>query len=163
MTLETLFTEYRTPLILLMFATPWVTFLACRLIPGQQEEPFLLSANLALSVLSLLCLSGYLAYVTNTGGWQQLIQQADIFLLVLPLYHLSISLWLSQFRMPLHQIPAFRTLQGIAMMGCVYLIFSWLASRIYIVFFSFMPFNSFLIILAAIVGFGYMGYRKIFS
>jgi len=161
MTLETLFTEYRVPLILLMFATPWVTFLACRLTPGQQEEPFLLSANLSLSVLSLLFLIGYVAYVTNTGGWQQLVQQADVFLLVLPLYHLSASLWLSQLRMPLQQIPAFRTLQGIAMMGCVYLVFSWMASRIYIVFFSYMPFSSFLLILAALLGFGYVGYRKL--
>ena len=92
MTLETLFTEYRVPLILLMFGTPWVTFLACRLRPGQEEEPFLLSANLSLSVLSLLFLIGYVAYVTNTGGWKQLVQQADVFLLVLPLYHLSASL-----------------------------------------------------------------------
>lgn len=163
MTLETLFTEYRVPLMLLMFATPWVTFLACRLIPGQEEEPFLLSANLALSVLSLLFLIGYLAYVTNTGGWQQLVQQADVFLLVLPLYHLSASLWLSQQRMPLQQIPAFRTLQGIAMMGCVYLVMSWMASRIYIVFFSYMPFNSFLLILAVLLGIGYMGYRKMLN
>ena len=163
MTLETLFTEYRVPLILLMFGTPWVTFLACRLLPGQQEEPFLLSANLSLSVLSLLFLIGYVAYVTNTGGWQQLVQQADVFLLVLPLYHLSASLWLSQLRMPLQHIPAFRTLQGITMMGCVYLVFSWMASRIYIVFFSYMPFSSFLLILAALVGFGYMGYRKLLN
>lgn len=163
MTLETLFTEYRTPLILLMFATPWVTFLACRLIPGQQEEPFLLSANLALSVLSLLFLIGYLAYVTNTGGWQQLVKQADVFLLILPLYHLIASLWLSQYRMPLQQIPAFRTFQGITMMGCVYLVFSWMASRIYIVFFSYMPFNSFLLILAVLLGIGYMGYRKMLN
>lgn len=163
MTLEILFTEYRIPLILLMLATPWVTFLACRLIPGQGEEPFLLSANLSLSVLSLLFLIGYVAYVTNTGGWQQLVKQADIFLLVLPLYHLSASLWLSQQRMPLQQIPAFRTLQGITMMGCVYLVFSWMASRIYIVLFSYMPFNSFLLILAVLLGIGYMGYRKMLN
>jgi hypothetical protein len=163
MTLETLFTEYRAPIIFLMFGSPWVTFLACRLIPGQKEEPFLLSANLFLSVLSLLFLVGYLAYVTNTGGWQQLIKQADVFLLALPLYHLTISLWLSQYRIPLEQIPAFRTLQGIAMMGCVYLVLSWLASRIYIVFFSYMPFHSFLILLAALLGFGYLGYRKMFN
>lgn len=163
MTLEILFTEYRTPLILLMFATPCLTFLACRFIPIQQEEPFLLSANLSLSVISLLFLIGYLAYVTNTGGWQQLVKQADIFLLVLPFYHLSASLWLSRQRMPLQRIPAFRALQGIAMMGCVYLVVSWMASRIYIVFFSYMPFSAFLLILAALLGFGYMGYRKLLN
>jgi hypothetical protein len=163
MTLETLFTTYQLPVIVLMFTSPWVTYLICRCIPGYREEPFVLSVNLWLSVLSLLALAGYLAYATNTGGWTQLVKQANLLLLLSPPYHLVCSLWLSRLRLPLDTIPAFRTLQGLAMMGIIYLVFSWLATRIYIVFFSYMPFSSFLIILAALIGFGYMGYRKVFS
>ncbi len=163
MTLETLFTEYRFPIILLLLTTPWVAYLICYCIPTQREEPIVLSVNLWLSVLSMLTLTGYLAYVTNTGGWNQLVQQADVFLLLLPPYHLITSVWLSRLRLPLAMIPAFRTLQGLMMMGGIYLVFSWMASRIYIVFFSYMPFNSFLMILAVLLGIGYLGYRKVFD
>jgi hypothetical protein len=163
MSLETFFTEYRVPIIFFMLATPWLTYLICYFIPGSDEEPFFLSANLWLSVLSMLMLAGYLAYVTNTGGWEKLVKEADLFLLIIPPYHLIASTWLSQQRMPLHQIPAFRTLQGLVLMGGIYLVFSWMASRIYIVFFSYMPFNSFLLILAVLLGIGYLGYRKVFS
>ncbi len=162
MTLDTLFTTYRIPIILWMLVTPWVTYLICYFIPGKREEPVMLSANLWLSVLSMLTLAGYLAYVTNTGGWEQLVHQADFLLLLLPPYHLITSLWLSRQRLPLEMIPAFRTLQGLAMMGAIYLVFSWMASRIYIVFFSYMPFSSFLFILAVLLGVGYLGYRKVF-
>ena len=163
MTLETFFTAYRIPIIFLMLATPWITYLTCYFIPGKQEEPFVLSANLWLSVLGMLALAGYLSYAMNTGGWEQIVRQADIFLLLLPPYHLITSLWLSQQRLPLALIPAFRTLQGLVMMGAIYLVFSWMASRIYIVFFSYMPFSSFLVILAILLAFGYLGYRKIFG
>lgn len=163
MTLETLFTVYQFPLILLLLTSPWVTYLICRCIPGRREEPFVLSVNLWLSVLSLLALVGYLAYATNTGGWTPIVKQANLVLLFLPPYHLVTSLWLSRLRLPLDLIPAFRTLQGLALMGAVYLVFSWLASRIYLVFFSYMPFNSFLMILAVVLGMGYLGYRKVFD
>jgi hypothetical protein len=163
MTFEALFTTYQTPIIILMLASPWVAYLICRCIPGYREEPFVLSVNLWLSVLSMLVLAGYLAYATNTGGWTQIVKQANLVLLFLPPYHLVSSLWLSRLRLPLDTIPAFRTLQGFAMMGLIYLIFSWLASRVYFVFFSYMPFSSFLLILAALVGVGYLGYRKVFD
>ncbi|MDX2211985.1 MAG: hypothetical protein SFY66_01730 [Oculatellaceae cyanobacterium bins.114] len=163
MTLETFFTDYRIPIILLMLVTPWMTYLLCYFIPTQREEPFILSVNLWLSVVSMLFLAGYLAYITNTGGWEQLVKQADVFLLILPPYHLITSVWLSRQRLPLEMIPAFRTLQGLVLMGGIYLVFSWLASRIYIVFFSYMPFNSFLLILAVLLGIGYLGYRKVFD
>jgi hypothetical protein len=163
MTFETLFTVYRVPVILIMIASPWLTYLLCYLIKGEAEEPALLSANLWLSVLSLLVLSGYLAYASNTGGWQHIATKADVFLLFLPPYHLITSLWLSRLRLPLDQIPAFKTLQGLGMMAAIYLVFSWLATRIYIVFFSYMPFHLFLVILAVLLGIGYLGYRKVFS
>lgn len=163
MTLETFFTEYRFPIALLLLTAPWITYLICYCIPSQREEPFVLSANLWLSVMSMLLLTGYLTYATNTGGWEKIVKQADFFLLLLPPYNLIVSIWISRQRLPLVQIPAFRTLQGLVMMAGVYLVFSWMASRIYIVFFSYMPFNSFLIILAVLLGLGYFGYRKVFE
>ena len=68
MTLEALFSNiaiYHIPLILILLASPWVTYLACYFIPGKREEPYLLSINLGISMVSMLLLSGYLAYVTN--------------------------------------------------------------------------------------------------
>ncbi len=160
MTFESLFTIYKLPIILVMLGLPWTAYLICFVIPGRREEPFVLSANLAISVIGMLTLSGYLAYVTNTGGWQQFVRQTDIILFFLPLYHLAVSLWLSRLRMPLAMIPAFRFMQGAALMGVVFLCFSWLASRIYIVLFSYIPFSSFLGILAVLLAVAYMGYLK---
>lgn len=119
MSLETLYSEilaYRIPIILLLVGSPWVIYLLCFVIPQQREEPLLLSVNLALSTLSILMLVGYLAYATNTGGWAQVVTQADVVLLLLPPYHLAVSLWLSRLRLPLQLIPAFRTMQGLLML-----------------------------------------------
>lgn len=154
---------YRIPIILILIASPWITYITCYLIPGKREEPYLLSINLGISMVSMLMLSGYLAYVTNTGGWQQVVEQADILLLFLPPYHLIASLWLSSHRIPLPTIPAFRTLQGLTMLGGIFMVLSWLASKIHIVLFSYLPFGMFLGILAVLLGIGYAGYRKIFG
>lgn len=164
MTLEEFFRllmEYRVAVAIAVLAAPWLTWLVCTLIPGKREEPFVLSANLSLAVLSLMLWAGYLAYTTNTGGLQLLVKQADLFLLIAPLYYVIASLWVSGRRMPLEQIPAFRTLQGIAAMAGVYLVISWLASRVYIVFFSYMPFSAFLWLLAILLGIAYMGYLRV--
>jgi hypothetical protein len=166
MTLESLFLvihQYRVPLILLVLSAPWITYLICYCIPGQKEEPFVLSINLGFAVFSLLLLAGYLAYATNTGGWALVVKQADILLLFLPLYYLIASLWISYQRLPLQQIPAFRTLQGMAMLAGVYVVTSWLASRIHIIFFSYIPFNFFLVLLALLLAIAYAGYRRIFG
>jgi hypothetical protein len=164
MTLEGLFlaiATYKVPIILGILAAPWLTYLICYFIPGQREEPFVLSINLGLAVLSLLMLSGYLAYATNTGGWQQVVTQADLFLLFLPPYYLIASLWISRQRLPLQLIPAFRTLQGLAMMAGMFLALSWLFSRIHLIFFSYLPLTAFLWLLAILLGIGYAGYRKL--
>ncbi|MEL6440057.1 MAG: hypothetical protein AAFQ80_12475 [Cyanobacteria bacterium J06621_8] len=166
MTLEALFSNialYHIPLILILLVSPWITYLACIFIPGKKEEPYLLSINLGLSMVSMLLLSGYLAYVTNTDGWQKVIKQADILLLFLPPYHLITSLWLSGKRIPLETIPAFRTLQGLTLLGGIFLVLSWLAAKIRIVLFSYLPFSSFLILLAVLLGLAYVGYRKLFG
>jgi hypothetical protein len=67
--------------------------------------------------------------------------------------------------MPLNEIPAFQTLQGLITMAGIYLVLSWIASatRIYIVVFSFIPFPVFLGFLALLVGIGYLGYRRTFG
>lgn len=164
MTLEAFYTllmDYRFPIALLVLGAPWVTYLICHLIPGQREEPFVLSVNLSMAVVSLLLLTGYLAYATNTGGWQQVVQQADIGLLCLPPYYLITSLWLSKRRLPLNLIPAFRTLQGLVMMAAAFLVLSWVLDKVRIVFFSYLPFTTFLWLLALLVGLGYAGYRRI--
>ncbi|MEM6613837.1 MAG: hypothetical protein AAF652_16575, partial [Cyanobacteria bacterium P01_C01_bin.72] len=83
--------------------------------------------------------------------------------LFLPPYHLITSLWLSGNRIPLETIPAFRTLQGLTFLGGVFLVLSWLVGKIRIVFFSYLPFSSFLLLLAVLLGVAYVGYRKIFG
>ncbi len=166
MTLEALFSNiaaYEIPIILILFSSPWIIYLVCFVIPGKKEEPYLLSFNLGISMVSMLLLSGYLSYATNTGGWRKVIQQANILLLFLPPYHLITSLWLSSYRIPLETIPAFRTLQGLTLLGGVFLVLSWLAEKIRIVFFSYLPFSSFLLLLAILLGVAYVGYRKIFG
>jgi hypothetical protein len=166
MTLEDLYraiADNSVPLILLMLATPWVSYLICYAIPGRKEEPVVLSVNLSLSVVSVLMLMGYLAYALNTGGLQTVVKQANLFLLFLPAYHLIVSIWLARLRIPLDTIPAFRTLQGLVLMGGVYLALSWVMSRVYIIFFSYLPLSTFLFILALLLGIGYVGFRRVFG
>ena len=166
MSLEGLYTEilvYRVPIILLLFGSPWIAYLSCFLIPGKKEEPFILSLNLALTTLSVVMLIGYLAYATSTGGWTKVVQQADVLLLLLPAYHAGVSLYLSRLRLPLSAIPAFRTMQGLMMISGVLLAISWILERIRIVLFSYMPFGTFLGLIALLLAIGYMGYRKLLS
>ena len=110
MTLEGLFqmiVQYREEISFSMLIAPWLTYVICFLIPGKLEEPFVLSVNLTLATISMLMLTGYLAYATNTGGWEQVVKQADIFLPILPPYYSIVSLWISRQRLPLNQIPAY--------------------------------------------------------
>ncbi|MGA7953998.1 MAG: hypothetical protein WCA07_10820 [Gloeobacterales cyanobacterium] len=166
MTLEALFlkfVEYRALLVPTLFLAPWLAYVLCLVIPGKREEPFILSLNLGLAVLSLFLWAGYLVYASNTGGWQQVIRQADVMLLLAPIYYFVTSLWLSRYRLPLEQIPAFRTTQGLAIMAGVFLVFAWLMSRVHIWFFTFIPFPIFLLLLITLLGIGYTGYRRVVS
>lgn len=153
----------REPIILWLLTAPWLTFLLCLIIPGKREEPFLLSVNLTLAVISMLMLTGYLAYATNLGGWAKVVKQADLVLLILPPYYLVASLWVSKRRLPLNAIPAFRTLQGLMVIAGVFLIFSWIISRVYFVFFTRLSFPGFLVAIALLLGIGYWGYEKLFD
>ncbi|MGB3294005.1 MAG: hypothetical protein WBB01_13550 [Phormidesmis sp.] len=164
MSLEMLYSQIlaaRVPIMLLLFGSPWVTYLGCFAIPGKREEPVLLSINLALSTLSVLMLVGYLAYATNTGGWASVVKQADILLLFLPVYHLGVSLWLARLRLPLRRIPAFRTMQGLVMLSAAFLALSWILAKIRIILFSRLPFGTFLLLIALLLALGYAGYRKL--
>ena len=106
-------------------------------------------------------LLGYLAYAINTGGWASVVRQADIFLLLLPLYHAGVSLYLARLRLPLQAIPAFRTMQGLVMISGALLAVSWILERVRIVLFSYLPFGTFLGLLALLLAIGYAGYRKL--
>jgi hypothetical protein len=164
MTFETFFQQLmdnRTIVVAVVLALPWLAWLICYAIPGRREEPFVLSVNLTFAVISLLMWAGYLAYATNQGGWARVVKEADLLLLLAPIYYVIASLWISAKRMPLAQIPAFRTLQGIGVIAGVFLVISWLSHRVYIVFFTYMPFSSFLVLLAILLGIAYMGYERI--
>lgn len=166
MTLVNLFEAiafYRIPVILILVGTPWITYLACYSIPGKREEPYLLSLNLSISAISMVLLSGYLAYATNTGGWSKVATEADLSLLFLPPYHLVASIWLSKQRLPLNLIPAFRTLQALVILGAVLLAFSWLSSKIHLVLFSRMPFSTFLGLIAVLLAIAYWASRRLFK
>ena len=166
MTLETLFlkfVEYRAVLVPMLFLAPWLAYVLCLVIPGKREEPFILSLNLGLAVLSLFLWTGYLVYASNTGGWQQVIRQADVMLLCAPIYYFATSLLLSRYRLPLEQIPVFRTIQGLAIIVGVFLAFAWLMSRVHLLFFTYIPFPVFLLLLIALFGIGYTGYRRVVS
>ena len=164
MTIEALFSQivnYRELIIVAILIAPWLTWLICFLIPGYWEEPYLLSLNLWLALLTMLVWVGYLAYTTNTGGWSLVVKQADILLLITPPYYLLASLWMSKQRMPLDLIPAFRTLEGLIFMAGAFLVLSWILSRIRVVFLSFIPSSLFLGIIAFVVVLGYLGYRQV--
>lgn len=164
MTLEKIFTTFNEQgvlLALILFLLPWVTWILCDLIPGQHEEPLLLSLTIGLGLVATTGWAGYLAYATHEGGWKSVVQQANGLLLIAPPLSLILSIWVARQRLPLDKIPAFRTLQGLSILIGVYLILAWLGSRVRIIFFSYMPFSAFLWILAGLLLVGYLGYRRL--
>ncbi|NJK39407.1 MAG: hypothetical protein HC825_07720 [Oscillatoriales cyanobacterium RM1_1_9] len=158
MTIESVFTQIldsRDGIVFGMVIAPWLTWFICFLIPGYREEPLILSINLWLALLTMMLWAGYLAYTTNSGGWPQVVDQADLLLLVAPPYYLLTSLWISQRRIPLEWIPAFRTWKGLIMVTGAFLLLSWMLSRTRIVLFASIPFSHFLGIMALILLIGY--------
>ena len=166
MTLEELFTTivaWRVPLLLLMLSAPWATYLVCYVIPGQQEEPIVLSINLSLSVLSVLLWLGYLLYTVNVKGWQGVVTESDILLLLLPPYYFTVSLWISRRRLPLEELPAGRFLKGLAFLSGGLFATFWLLDRIRIIFFAYLPLSIFLGVLLTCLALAYLGYRYWFK
>jgi hypothetical protein len=152
---------FKIPILVAILIAPWFTWLLCALIPGRREEPFLLSVNIGFAVLSLLFWAGYLAYATNTGGWQRIVEEADILLLLAPPYYLASAVWVASKRVPLPTVPAFRALQGLATIAGVFLVLSWILGRVRIILFSFVPFPYFLAILAGLLFVAYLGYLRL--
>jgi hypothetical protein len=163
MTLEQVFiglNQHSLLVSLVILAAPWLIWVFCDLIPGQKEEPFVLSINISLAVFCLALWAGYLGYATNTAGWEKVIKEANALLLMMPPYYILMSLWVARQRMPLSQVPACRTLQGLAIMIGVYLFLAWLGNRVRIVFFSYLPITVFLWLLVGVLAIGYVGYRR---
>ncbi len=156
-----LFLEYRELIVGLMLIAPWLSWLICVAIPGKREDPLVLNLNLALALLIVLGEIGYVLYATNTGGWSKVVREADILLLLAPLYYVTVSLWLTRQRLPLEQLPAFRVLQGVGMIAIAYLVLSWIGSKLRLVLISYLPFGFLLLLLASLVGLAYLGYLRV--
>ena len=164
MTLQTIFAgfvEYRTVVLLLLFVAPWLALGLCVAIPGRREEPFILSFNLGMACLSLLMAIGYLAYANSTGGWTQIVQEADILLISAPCYYVGVSLWVTRQRLPLEQVPAFRAIQGLALVGVGYLGVTWFLSKIRFLVFSYIPFPLLVMLFLGLLGVAYVGYLRL--
>lgn len=61
MTLETFFIRLNNnslPIALLILVAPWLIWILCHWIPGQWEEPFLLSLNISLATASVVLWAG---------------------------------------------------------------------------------------------------------
>ena len=164
MTLQTLFTwfvTYRYLVLLLLFFAPWLALGLCVAIPGRREEPFILSFNLGMACLSLLMAIGYWVYATSHGGLARVIQEADILLLLAPCYYVGVSLWITKQRLPLEQVPAFRAMQGLALLGVSYLGIAWFLSKIRFLVFSYVPFSFLVLLLLGLLGVMYFGYLRL--
>lgn len=164
MTIENIFllvAEYQTLLIGLMLVAPWLSWLICVVVPGKAEEPLVLSINLGFALICLLGELGYLAYATQAGGWTKVVKEADFLLLLAPFYYLGISLWLSQQRVSLSQLPPVRLIKGLGLILAAYLMLSWIIAQIRIVIFSYLPFAWFLLIILSLLSLGYLGYLQL--
>ena len=104
---------------------------------------------------------GYLFYATNTGGWSQVVREADLLLLLAPLYYLGVSLWVSRQRLPLSQLSTFRVLQGLGMIAAAFLLLSWIMNKIRLILVSYLPLGFFLLVLASLVSLAYLGYLRL--
>jgi len=164
MTLQSLFlwfTEHRNELVLTFLIAPWLAWSICLAVPGKKEEPYVLSINMSLALLSLLLWIGYLAYANSTGGWSKIVEEADFLLLLVPPYYVGASIWLTRTRLALSQIYGFPLLQGLAVLGLVYLVLGWFASKVSFLFFSYIPSWFFLIALLVLLGLGYWSFLQI--
>ncbi len=164
MTLQTIFTwfvNYRAVILLLLFLAPWLALGLCVVIPGRREEPFILSFNLGMACFSLLLAMGYLMYATSSGGWTRVVREADILLMLAPCYYVGVSLWVTKQRLPLEQVPAFRAIQSLALIGVGYLGIAWFLSKIRFLIFSYVPFQFLVLLLLGLLGVIYFGYLRL--
>jgi hypothetical protein len=156
-----LFNDYKPVVLLIILSAPWLALSICIAIPGQREEPFVLSFNLGMSIICLLMTLGYLLYATNNGGWTRVIQEADILLLLAPCYYVSVSVWVTKLRLPLSQIPLIRAIQGLALIGAGYLGVAWFVSKIRILALTFVPYQVWALFILGLLSIGYLGYLRL--
>ncbi|CAN5833492.1 hypothetical protein BH23CYA1_BH23CYA1_16830 [soil metagenome] len=164
MTLQDLYTliyDNRLALLLAMFVLPWLALGICIAVPGDREEPLVLNINLALAVLSLFMAAGYVWHATHASGWGRIVQEADILLLLAPLYYVGVSLWVSKQRLPLAEIRTYRIVQGVALIGAGYLGIAWIMSKIRILVLTYMPFQVLTWLVFGLIGVAYLGYLRL--
>ncbi len=164
MTLQHLYSllyDFKPVILLIMLFAPWVALGICMAVPGKREEPFVLSCNLAMAAVSLLMTIGYMWYLMHSAGMTKIVQQMDILLVLAPCYYVCVSLWVTRQRLPLTQIPAFRAIQGLALISAGYLGLAWLLSRLRIVVFSFLPLHFLVLMVLGLLAVVYMGYRRL--
>ena len=164
MTFQDFFTflnEYQPLILLCILAAPWVALGICIAVPGQREEPFVLSLNLGMALISLLLALGYLFFATNNGGWARVFEEADILLMMAPCYYVGVSLWVTRQRLPLNQIPVVRMVQGLALIATGYLGIAWFLRKIRIYVFSYIPFQYLLLLLLGLAAVAYLGYLRV--
>lgn len=157
----TLLTDYKPVILFAILVAPWLALGICIAVPGKKEEPFVLSFNLFMATASLLLALGYVWYATSTTGVDKIVQEADILLMLAPCYYVGVSLWITRQRLPLSQVPAFRAIQGIALIGAGYLGLVWILSKIRILLFSFLPFPLLVLFILGLVSVGYLGYQRL--
>ncbi|KPQ33873.1 MAG: Ca2+ regulator and membrane fusion protein Fig1 [Phormidesmis priestleyi Ana] len=164
MTLQNLYAliyDYKSAVILVILLLPWISLGICVAIPGDKEEPFVLNFNLLMAVLSLLMAVGYIWYMSKTGNWDTAVLETDILLMAAPLYYVGVSLWITRKRLPLAKLAVYRTVQGLALVGAGYLGLTWIASKIRLLIFSYLPIQVLLLLILGLIGVAYMGYLKL--
>jgi hypothetical protein len=164
MTLQEIYTliyDCRFAVLLVMLLLPWVALGICIAIPGDQEEPLILNLNLSMAVLSLFMVVGYVWHATHTAGWNKVVRETDILLLLVPFYYVGVSLWVTRQRLPLSEMPVYRAVQGLALLGAGYLGLSWLLSKIHILVLTFMPFQFLIGLILGLIGVAYLGYLRL--
>lgn len=153
--------DNRLALLLAMLLMPWLALGICIVVPGDREEPWVLNINLFLAILSLFMAGGYVWYTSTAGGWNRIVQEADMLLLLAPLYYVGVSLWVSKQRLPLAEIRMYRAVQGAALIGAGYLGISWIMSKLRIYALMFIPFQAFMFLILGLIGVAYLGYLRL--
>ena len=157
----TLLNDYKIFVLLFILAAPWMALGICIAVPGQREEPFVLSLNLGMALVSLLMATGYMLFATNNGGWARVFEEADVLLMFAPCYYVGVSLWITKQRLPLNQIPVVRMVQGLALIATGYLGIAWFLRKIRIVIFSYIPFQYVLLLMLGLAAVAYLGYQRL--
>ncbi len=163
MTIELLTTQYRIPLLIFMILSPWVAYYLCVIIPGKSEEPYILSANLFVSALAAFILCIYLTFSLNRSDFRNIAREADIFLLISVPYHLMLSFHLAKKRMKLAEIPAVRIIKGAIVFSMALFILTAIFNKIRILVFSYVSFNTLLIIMIVLIVIACCGWSEMFD